>query len=1090
MKIKNIILENPESDNELFGRPTWTGHQARQELKNIDNAYVHATRQEFVNHVRDLAKNQFGVKTRVSAVAKKAGARTATFWFGSGEYVAGKPDKVVHKIKAELESQGFVCKFTDSGWLSVRVPDDYERNSIAEDQSDDELFGGSRGKKPLFTDEGLPKLDPDTQQQLLNATNKWLNELPRWSEWRELVNRQGGKDTAQEVMANFVKFRDYVEKNNIVAAIGSIQGTAHDWDDTFQSYLDENFGIDIWELIDLSDPDVDDAYSFYAGYRRLKENDVSDEDLFGTEASRKFAVVSPDGEILKQLENVTVKQAIEMAREVSAKYGDYYDDYGGIALIRSNIDGEYDEHYLEVPFSNEIDESQEPSDDELFAYRNPEAVRVDGRAVNMKSIRIEDIIHSDYPDFVDAYVDEATFRDGTPLSDQEREELEKVLRNAGVWETMIIDQAGSMLESDKSDDDLFGKTNLVDRIRMLIKHGQKVVGRALDATGPIVEVDDKGNLVFRHSTTRYHVGAVRANPDDYKLEQDPDSGIWYLRDKVNPFTESDKSDDDLFGASDNYTDYQGLRQSSLIFAYRNLYDKLYGHEDHYQGLDDHEADQERRRDERQLHKLLIHARSEYGEDFYQQLVDAPRKYRDRLLLPAFDHNILSDRKRLGSFNKRITKAGKLHGQDANMLKKDLKQWQGKHPKPDHLPESEREESDDELFGKTATAGTLKSSLIASMNAEASGQGEGGNDPEYTEYAAQIRDMIKKDFMLGAAYLWNQSSQGDGYAEQFINGAEGRGVDVHRIEKVLGLEDDEDDDADEYTYVDDMGIYRKRPQLESLINEYINMLTEAELAEPDEPERKAKTQTKQKSKLDPNMFAPKADQPLAKTDPLDDLKNKAGIGKDKPEVNIKKASQADTLKATGKIAPTDDMRDMLSRMRDIDIDPDLAGYPEPEPPETLPSVEVNTTNLPAVAGQALQAAGVQNPDFHQVANLPGNMADQIRQLGKSLFGALTMTPTKRIHVVANLGGQGPNTNQEVQAVAGFLKEHGEDLGPGDIDFDNVMPGYSAQTHMFNAAGIRWMLVKDFAGAYIYCWPEEDSVDASPKLSNNTDKKQLR
>jgi len=999
MKIKNIILENPESDNELFGRPTWTGHQARQELKNIDNAYVHATRQEFVNHVRDLAKNQFGVKTRVSAVAKKAGARTATFWFGSGEYVAGKPDKVAHEIKAELERQGFVCKFTDSGWLSVRVPDDYERNSIAEDASDDELFGGSRGKKPLFTDEGLPKLNSDTQRQLLNATNKWLNELPRWSEWRELVNRQDGEDTAQEIMANFVKFKDYVEQNNIVAAIGSIQGTAYDWDDTFQRYLDENFGIDIWELIDLSDPNVDDAYSFYAGYRRLKENDVSDEDLFGTEASRKFAVVAPDGEILKQLENVTVKQAIEMAREVSAKYGDYYDDYGGIALIRSNIEGEYDENSLEVPFSNEIDESQEPSDDELFAYRNPEAVRVDGRAVNMKSIRIEDIIHSDYPDFVDAYVDEATFRDGTPLSDQEREELENVLRSAGVWETMIIDQAGNMLESDESDDD-------------------------------------------------------------------------------------------LFGASDDYTDYRGLRQSSLISAYRNLYDNLYGHEDHYWGLDDHEVELERRRNERQLHKLLIHARSEYGEDFYQQLVDAPRKYRDRLLLPAFDHNILSDRKRLGSFNKRITKAGKLHGQDANMLKKDLKQWQGKHPKPDHLPESEREESDDELFGKTATAGTLKSSLIASMNAEANGQGEGGNDPEYTEYAAQIRDMIKKDFMLGAAYLWNQSSQGDGYAEQFINGAEGRGVDVHRIEKVLGLEDDEDDDADEYTYVDDMGIYRKRPQLESLINEYINMLTEAELAEPDEPERKAKTQTKQKSKLDPNMFGPKIDQPVAKTDPLDDLKNKAGIGKDKPEVNIKKASQADTLKATGKIAPTDDMRDMLSRMRDIDIDPDLAGYPEPEPPETLPSVEVNTKNLPAVAGQALQAAGVQNPDFHQVANLPGNMADQIRQLGKSLFGALTMTPTKRIHVVANLGGQGPNTNQEVQAVAGFLKEHGEDLGPGDIDFDNVMPGYSAQTHMFNAAGIRWMLVKDFAGAYIYCWPEEDSVDASPKLSNNTDKKQLR
>lgn len=266
--------------------------------------------------------------------------------------------------------------------------------------------------------------------------------------------------------------------------------------------------------------------------------------------------------------------------------------------------------------------------------------------------------------------------------------------------------------------------------------------------------------------------------------------------------------------------------------------------------------------------------------------------------------------------------------------------------------------------------------------------------------------------------------------------------------------------------------------------------DAELAEPPEPERKKTTQTKQKSKLDPNMFGPKADQPVAKVDPLDDLKKNAGVGKDKPTVDIKKASQADTLRATSKIAPTDDMRDMLSRMRDIDVDPDLAGYPEPEPPENLPSVDVNTQNLPAVAGQAIQAAGVQSPDFHQVANLPGNMSDQIRQLGKNLFGALTATPTKRIYVVANLGGQGPNTNQEVQAVAGFLKDHGEDLGPGNVDFDNVMPGYQANTHMFSAAGIRWMLVKDSAGQYIYCWPEEDSVDAGPRLSNDNDYKQLR
>jgi hypothetical protein len=1084
MKIKNIILENSESDNELFGRPTWTGHQARQELKNIDNAYVHATRQEFVNHVRDLAKNQFGVKTRVSAVAKKAGARTATFWFGSGEYIAGKPDKVVHEIKAELERQGFVCKFTDSGWLSVRVPDDYERNSVAEDESDEELFGRDKGKKPLFTDEGLPKLDPGTQRRLMDSTNHWLGILPELSEWQELVD-EAGEDTAEKIIADFVKFRDYVRQNNIVAAIGSIQRNAqnYDWDESFQLYIENDTGIDIWDLMDIEDKNQSDAFAFYAGRRRLKENDesddelfgyrvrvdgraidmqsidlgdimqsdyktpnfvgayvdsatfrdgtqlsnkeldqlkdvlvdqgmwetmimnqiaevglyesdMSDEDLFGTEASRKFAVVSPDGEILKELENVTVQQAIEMARAAFVKWGDYYDDYGGIALIRSNIEGEYDENSQEIPFSKEIDES-DMSDDELFAYRDPKAVRVDGRAVDMRSIDIDDIIQSDYPDFVDAYVDAATFRDGTPLSDQEREELEKVLRSAGMWETMIMDQIAEVYESDKSDDD-------------------------------------------------------------------------------------------LFGASDDYTDYQGLRQSSLISAYRNLYDILYGDEDHYWGLDDHEVELNRRRNERQLHKLLIHARSEYGEDFYQQLVDAPRKYRDRLLLPAFDRNILSDRERLGHFNKRITKAGKLHGQDANMLKKDLKQWQGKHPKPDHLPESGSDMSDDEMFGNSSTLSRAAATRIRK------------DDPEFSSLAVKINQLVRK--LQNSSFDWDDLRRGSTLYNVLVNND--RALDEiiwelpnHVLERII---DELENLCDRYvkeselaeSEVDDMGIYRKRPQLESLINEYINMLTEAELAEPDEPERKSKTQTKQKPKLNPDMFAPKADQPLAKTDPLDDLKNKAGIGKDKPKVDIKKASQADTLKVTGKIEPTDDMRDMLSRMRDIDIDPDLAGYPEPEPPETLPSVEVNTKNLPAVAGQALQAAGVQNPDFHQVANLPGNMADQIRQLGKNLFGALTVTPTKRIHVVANLGGQGPNTNQEVQAVAGFLKEHGEDLGPGDIDFDNVMPGYSAQTHMFNAAGIRWMLVKDFAGAYIYCWPEEDSLDASPKLSNNTDTKQLR
>lgn len=286
-----------------------------------------------------------------------------------------------------------------------------------------------------------------------------------------------------------------------------------------------------------------------------------------------------------------------------------------------------------------------------------------------------------------------------------------------------------------------------------------------------------------------------------------------------------------------------------------------------------------------------------------------------------------------------------------------------------------------------------------------------------------------------------------------------------------------------------GAKLKRVQAELKRRESVMTESDAELAEPPERPRKSQTTTKTKPDIKFDIpFQQAQDHPVAKADPLDDLKRNAGVH-DKTKVNLRKASQADTLSKTAGIG-SPEMGDMLSRMRNIEIDPDLDAYPDPEPPETLPSVEVNTANLPAVAGQALQAAGVQNPEFHQVANLPGNMADQIRQLGKSLFGALTMTPTKRIYVVANLGGQGPNTNQEVQAVAGFLKEHGDDRGPGDIDFDRVMPGYKAQTHMYSAAGIRWMLVKDFAGQYIYCWPEADSHDATDAIGHDTDTKRLK
>ena len=222
----------------------------------------------------------------------------------------------------------------------------------------------------------------------------------------------------------------------------------------------------------------------------------------------------------------------------------------------------------------------------------------------------------------------------------------------------------------------------------------------------------------------------------------------------------------------------------------------------------------------------------------------------------------------------------------------------------------------------------------------------------------------------------------------------------------------------------------------------------------------------------NLFGTPDDKPLAKREPEPEEPRQERD----PTDPRNRASQRDTQRAAGG-AYNPRMGDLLSRMRDIEADPDDPGYPEPEQGTELAHRDrVDTDNLPTIAGHALDAGGIQNPRFHKVANLPGNMNRSIRTLGRHLFRSLTSTPTDDIWMIANLAGQGPNSRQEVNAVAGWLRSHGEDLGDGNIDFADSIPDYDADIHQYVAAGIRWLVVRDQFGDYIYSWPENDSVDA--------------
>src|SRR5271154_2806382 len=145
-------------------------------------------------------------------------------------------------------------------------------------------------------------------------------------------------------------------------------------------------------------------------------------------------------------------------------------------------------------------------------------------------------------------------------------------------------------------------------------------------------------------------------------------------------------------------------------------------------------------------------------------------------------------------------------------------------------------------------------------------------------------------------------------------------------------------------------------------------------------------------------------------------------------------------------------------------------PEPKPvtPNMLPAVISK-----AMAKMSNDVANIE-PEWHMVKHLPGYMSKAIRALGRQVFAPFTSTKIEDIQVVANVGG-GPNTEAEVNAVSRYVSGHGTRDKVAELAFQKVLPDYKAQVVSYNCEGITFFMVKDFAGHYIYAWPEIDSKD---------------
>lgn len=181
-----------------------------------------------------------------------------------------------------------------------------------------------------------------------------------------------------------------------------------------------------------------------------------------------------------------------------------------------------------------------------------------------------------------------------------------------------------------------------------------------------------------------------------------------------------------------------------------------------------------------------------------------------------------------------------------------------------------------------------------------------------------------------------------------------------------------------------------------------------------------------------------------------------------------ASAQSTQRATQNVSPSSAMRELMSRM-DRSI-----GDAEPDMPHAENEVVVRTANeVPAVISSAMRASGMHSPEWHRIKNLPGMNDRAIRAMGRGMFGTMTSTPVEDIKTIANVNGQGPNTESEVRAVAGWLKNNAEDLGNVQVSHGAAMPGYEVDAHDFKANGVRFHVVRDQAGTYIYAYPDKDA-----------------
>jgi hypothetical protein len=118
----------------------------------------------------------------------------------------------------------------------------------------------------------------------------------------------------------------------------------------------------------------------------------------------------------------------------------------------------------------------------------------------------------------------------------------------------------------------------------------------------------------------------------------------------------------------------------------------------------------------------------------------------------------------------------------------------------------------------------------------------------------------------------------------------------------------------------------------------------------------------------------------------------------------------------------------------------------------------------------QPAGMTG--FVQLRRVDPFVLTQIRRLGRDIFAQYAgNTALEDINMMGAIAGQPQFHSQtEVRDTIRFITEHGNEVLSDNLDFGQNIPGYRAQTSLWEVDQFNFLIVRDNHGEYVYGWPQ--------------------